>query len=199
MNYLEDSLNFPNESIVLNSKIEHLQTKEMVTMLPNFNYFKDIFGKKWEAAMNKLTPISLVVFDIDHLPLYKETYGLELGDLTVKEIVIKVKSLLKGPDDLLAKFADGTFFILLPETNINAALKTAEIIRQSIENMKIPHCQSITSNYVTVSVGVGTKTPFIWEDSNKFLKAVEQAMYIAKKNGRNQVIWNNVYLEEFID
>jgi len=166
---------------------------DSLTKLPNFNYFKDVFERKWKSAIRKQDPLSLIVFDLDFLGLYNARYGFEAGNKVLKKIADKVKSLLNRPEDFLARYEGGTFLILLPETNTNGALFVAEKVRKEIEMMKIPHCESKISKYVTISFGVGTKTPFIWEDPFHFFKAVEQAMYTAKNIGRNQGLWNNVF------
>lgn len=176
--------------------IEQLILIDALTMLPNYNYFKDVFDRKWRNAVRKQEPISLIVFDLDFLGPYNEHYGFEAGNKVLKKIGEKVKSLLNRPEDFLARFEGGKFIIILPETHMNGALQVAEMLRQEIETMQIPHSKSSISSYVTMSIGVGTKIPFVWEDPFHFVKAVEQAMYSAKKGGRNQVIWNNVFMQD---
>lgn len=180
----------------MNEKTEQLVYIDSLTMLPNFRYFKDVFDRKWKNAVRKQEPISLVILDLDYLALFNEHYGLEEGDKLLKKVASKVKAMLNRPEDFLARYEGGKFIILLPETNMNGALQVAEMIRQGIETLQIPHEGSTTSGFVTTSSGVGTKIPFVWEDPFHFLKAVEQAMFDAKKSGRNQVIWNNVFIQE---
>lgn len=177
-------------------EVEQLIYIDSLTMLPNFLYFKDYYDRKWKNAVRKQEPISLVIFDLDHLALYNEHYGFEEGDKLLRKVAQKVKAMLNRPEDFLARYDGGKFIILLPETNMNGALQVAEMIRQGVETLEIPHKGSTTSSFVTTSFGVGTKIPFVWEDPFHFLKAVEQAMYSAKKSGRNQVIWNNVFMHE---
>ncbi|WP_458415025.1 diguanylate cyclase [Schinkia sp. CFF1] len=174
-------------------ELEKLIYIDALTMLPNFNYFKDVFDRKWRNAVRRQEPISLVFFDLDHYNLYNEHYGVQEGDKVLKKIAEKVKSMLHRPEDFLSRYEGGKFIIILPETNMNGALQVAETIRQAIEAMQIPHAKSTTSEYVTFSFGVGTKIPFVWEDPFHFLKAVEQAMYSAKRCGCNQIIWNNTF------
>lgn len=185
---------FINDGIMIDKDSKSLTLIDTLTRLPNYYYFKDVYNQTWQSAVGKLEPISLALFDFDHLELFNESYGFDAGNNTILRIGNKVKSLLKRPEDFFARCEGGKFIILLPDTRINGALTIAEIIRQEIETMEIPHPKSTTSSYVTVSFGVGTKTPFIWENPIEFFKAVEQAMYAAKKGGRNQVIWNNVLL-----
>ncbi|WP_458413372.1 GGDEF domain-containing protein [Schinkia sp. CFF1] len=183
-----------NDGIMIDKDLNHLTLIDNLTRLPNYSYFQDIYNQTWQSALGKLEPVSLALFDFDHLELFNESYGFDAGNNTILRIGTKVKSLLKRPEDFVARCEGGKFIILLPDTRINGVLTIAEIIRQEIEKMRIPHHKSTTSSYVTVSFGVGTKTPFIWENPIEFYKAVEQAMDSAKKGGRNQVIWNNVLL-----
>lgn len=177
-------------------ELEQLVFIDSLTMLPNFRYFKDVFDRKWKNAVRKQEPISLVIFDLDHLTLFNELYSFEEGNKLLKKVAQKVKTMLNRPEDFLARYEGGKFIILLPETNMNGALQVAEMIRQGVETLQIPHEGSTTSSFVTTSFGVGTKIPFVWEDPFHFLKAVEQAMFSAKESGRNQVIWNNVFMHE---
>ncbi|HHY74972.1 MAG TPA: GGDEF domain-containing protein [Bacillus bacterium] len=182
-----------------NEELEQFIFIDSLTKLPNFNYFKDVFDRKWRSAVRKQEPISLVFFDLDHLGLYNEHYGVQAGDKLLKKVAEKVKSMLNRPEDFLSRYGEGRFIIVLPETNMNGALQVAETIRETIEALQIPHDQSTTSDVVTISFGVGTKIPFVWEDPFNFVKAVEQALYRAKRSGRNQGIWNNVFEEEDIE
>lgn len=84
----------------------------------------------------------------------------------------------------------------MPETNINGAKKIGEEIRNSVERLKIPHETSKTSNYVTVSVGILTFYPERLTSPNEALKLVDDALYKAKENGRNCIVFSN---EEFED
>lgn len=178
-----------------NENLDQLIMIDSQTKLPNYYYFKDVYDRKWRNAVRKQEPISLVIFDFDHLGLFNDQYGFDEGDETLKRIIEKIKSLLNRPEDFLARYEGGKFIIILPETNMNGALQVGERLRQGIEELQIPHSMSSTSNYVTSSFGVGTKSPFVWEDPHQFVKAVEQAMETAKNSGRNQVIWNNVFIE----
>ncbi|WP_017756013.1 diguanylate cyclase [Calidifontibacillus oryziterrae] len=176
--------------------IEQLIMIDSLTKLPNYYYFKDVFDRKWRSAVRKQEPISLIIFDFDHLGLFNDQYGFAAGDETLKKIANKIKSMLHRPDDFLAHYEGGKFILILPETNMNGALQVGERLRLGIENMKIPHSLSSTSKYVTLSFGIGTKSPYVWEDPQLFIKAVEQAMHTAKQNGRNQVIWSNVFIHQ---
>ncbi|MEB3279512.1 MAG: GGDEF domain-containing protein [Lyngbya sp.] len=124
---------------------------------------------------------SLILLDIDHFKLINDTYGHEGGDLVLKHISDRLRDNLRSYD-FLSRWGGEEFLILLPETSLNEAVDVAERLRVAVENQPAAN----GSIPYTISLGVGT-----WERKNKSIEelimAVDEALYQAKKQGRNRV------------
>ena len=130
------------------------------------------------------------MFDIDHFKKFNDTYGHDVGDLVLKRVARIVKNTLREVD-LLARYGGEEFIILLPDTDQDSAVMTAERIREAVKasQYKLPNGESIT---VTASIGISSTCP---ERSGNDLKTLSDsliaradvALYQAKAAGRDQV------------
>ena len=89
--------------------------------------------------------------------------------------------------DLAARYGGEEFVLLFAETDADSALALAESIRCHVEALQLPHPRSITSPWITLSVGVATIHPHQMENTEALFVAADRAMYAAKEGGRNQV------------
>jgi diguanylate cyclase (GGDEF)-like protein len=121
---------------------------------------------------------SVIYFDIDHFKKINDTYGHEKGDFVLKELAKVVKENLRK-NDIFGRWGGEEFLILLPNSSYEETLKVAEKLRKIIENHDFGGIK------VTVSFGV----TYVKKDDNEetLLQRVDEALYEAKNNGRNQV------------
>jgi diguanylate cyclase len=129
-------------------------------------------------------PQSFLLLDIDHFKLINDNLGHDTGDIILKEFNREVDQLLRDTD-LLIRYGGEEFLVLLTQANIEVAGKTAERIRKHIEQLTF---YSLKPGEVTCSIGVAS-----WNikegvfDPTLLLKEADQALYYAKRNGRNQI------------
>ncbi|MEO6976683.1 MAG: GGDEF domain-containing protein [Gallionella sp.] len=127
----------------------------------------------------------MLFVDIDHFKKINDTYGHVFGDKVLRIIANTLKSMVKG-QDCVARIGGEEFAILLPGTELNGARAVAENIRASIENGKIRHGKSSeTISRITVSIGMAAYTN--GSTLTEWMDIADKALYISKKNGRNQV------------
>ena len=126
---------------------------------------------------------SLLIFDVDLFKRVNDTYGHATGDKCLKEIIVRIKPLLRDCD-LLARFGGEEFVVLLPETSRDGALDVAEKLRQAVEKIEFLHKDDLVQ--ITISVGV---TEIIPEDeiAESLFVRMDMAMYEAKNSGRHRV------------
>ncbi|MEH6616428.1 MAG: diguanylate cyclase [Porticoccus sp.] len=98
-----------------------------------------------------------MMIDIDHFKLFNDQYGHVAGDNCLITAASSLEKSLYRPDDLMARYGGEKFVIILPNTNNIST--PAENCRLSIENLRIPHETSDTSQYVTISIGTVTLIP----------------------------------------
>ena len=129
------------------------------------------------------SPLCAIMIDIDHFKCLNDARGHAAGDRALQALVCLIKTMLRG-EDSLARTGGEEFAILLPNTPISAGILTAERVRQAIEALEIPF--ETVPIHLTVSVGIAQldATQGNWED---MMRSADEAMYVAKENGRNSV------------
>lgn len=157
-------------------------TIDKLTDIYNRRKFEEILKQEIERTKRYKSPLSLLMFDIDHFKKINDTYGHQVGDYVLKTIADIVRNNIRTTDSF-GRWGGEEFMILLPETTLKNAGELAEKIRNIIENYIFKDVK-----LVTISCGV---TQFIQDDTfDSFIKRVDDALYNAKKQGRNRIeIW----------
>ncbi len=125
--------------------------------------------------------------DIDHFKQYNDTYGHQDGDTTLKLVANALKKTLNRPDDYTFRLGGEEFGLLYHITNEEDGLNIANQARQNIENLKIEHTGNSASSYVTISSGLYIIKSDDINSEDIIYKKSDEALYVAKQNGRNQV------------
>lgn len=165
--------------------LRHLSTRDGLTGIGNRRYFDEMFVKDWAQCSRYSKPLSLVMMDIDYFKAYNDTYGHLGGDHCLKNVAQALTQVLKRPSDTIARYGGEEFVVILPDVHAEGALIVAEKIRVAIEGLQMPHIQSKTSDFITVSLGVATISPSKFMDSQNLIHSADKALYISKKAGRN--------------
>lgn len=133
--------------------------------------------KKFETDNN--TDLSIIMFDIDHFKSVNDTYGHDVGDEVLKELVNIVKGCIRE-NDTFARWGGEEFMILLPYADLEIAYNLAERIRDTIEKSRFADVGNITCCF-------GIAQFFPGDTVERFTKRVDKALYKAKQRGRNRV------------
>jgi len=168
-----------------NKELAEKNTLDELTGLYNRRYYDQKVIAEHRRSRRNLTPLSLVVIDIDHFKKVNDTYGHIAGDQCLIWVSRKIKQALGRVTDLGCRYGGEEFCLILPETDTQGAISLAETLRSSIafevfsfDGTEIP---------ITISCGVST----YWQQPDitpqHIFTAADQALYNAKKNGRNQV------------
>ncbi|PWI57804.1 sensor domain-containing diguanylate cyclase [Sulfoacidibacillus thermotolerans] len=142
---------------------------------------------QWMLHAAAQSPLSLILLDIDYFKNYNDTYGHLAGDDCLKQIAAAIASLF--PDDLalVARYGGEELAVLLPNTDLHTAKAAAEQIRNYVEELQIVHRSSPVFPYVTISAGVACVFPSDYQSSSTIVSFADQALYLAKRKGRNQI------------
>ena len=127
-------------------------------------------------------PFSLVLFDIDHFKKVNDRYGHQAGDKCLREITGRIRPSLRECD-FLARYGGEEFVMILPGTSEDDAFKAAEKVRNLIEKTRFVYQGAEVP--VTISLGLTQVKPTD-QDPDMLFKRVDNAMYQAKKGGRNR-------------
>lgn len=165
------------------SRIRHESLTDPLTGLKNRRAFDKEITQMHTAAAIAKEPLSLLLVDIDHFKSVNDTHGHLLGDCVIKRVAQWLMESVRGKD-LIARFGGEEFVLILPETDLRGAASVAENIRSNIAKRTLRHGEK-TIGRVTVSVGaVQTKEE---ESVESLIDRADQALYQAKREGRNRV------------
>ena len=171
----------------VNKELEHLANSDGLTKIGNRRRFEQFLADEWHRAVRFETEISLVLIDIDHFKLFNDTYGHQAGDDCLQKVAEALAETINRPTDLVARFGGEEFAIVLGGTDSIGALTIAQEAMENIANLKIQHENSSTNEYLTISAGIVTTFAKINSDEATLIKKADEALYRAKKNGRNQI------------
>lgn len=157
---------------------------DKLTGLFNKNYFQEIFEELFSKSLRTKTDISCLLFDLDHFKKINDTCGHDFGDYVLKTIGALVKNKIRC-DDIAARFGGEEFVIILPSTSLDNAMVVAEKIRSLIEKHHFDYYGRQWS--VTISIGVASFINNRPRTALDLLQKSDQALYLAKKSGRNLV------------
>jgi diguanylate cyclase (GGDEF)-like protein len=115
-------------------------------------------------------------------------YGHQSGDDCLIQVAQAIAKVPQRAIDLVARYGGEEFAVILPNTNTEGALIIAESMRQAIANLAIPHSSSLVSDRVTVSLGIASLIPATNQNLECLINYADEALYLAKKQGRNQTI-----------
>ena len=131
--------------------------------------------------------MSLIMLDLDHFKYINDRLGHRAGDQVLIHLVQTIQTELRTID-ILGRYGGEEFAILLPETASEQAMAAAERIRKAIESQAVDVGE--TSVHITASLGIVAYIPPEEVTIDELLDRADQAMYIAKRSGRNQVhLW----------
>ena len=174
-------LRHANEGLSLLSSVDSL------TGLANRRVFDNTLHLECSRLKRADAAVSLLMIDIDHFKALNDSEGHQRGDEYLKLVASQLKKLTKRPTDLPARYGGEEFAVILPETAPAGAAQFAELVRSAIAGLQLPHPASQVAPFLTVSVGVASATPEWRGSPEELLAAADQALYGAKKSGRNQV------------
>ena len=164
-----------------NATITRLSRTDAMTGLPNRGYFMEVLKKNFSYSNRQQVPLSIIMADLDYFKSVNDTYGHQVGD----QVLISFARLLQEEsreEDLPARFGGEEFIILLPHTVLEEAVAMAERIRKKLEGREMP------STGVTVTASLGVVQLEEGDTMDSLLKRVDEALYRAKEEGRNQVV-----------
>lgn len=170
-----------------NKELQRLSTTDGLTGIANRRFFDELVVREWRRCTRMKQPISLVMIDVDHFKKYNDTYGHQAGDECLKAVAEQVARATPRASDLAARYGGEEFVLVLGETSIDGAKWLANLIRQHVSDLKLPHIAS-NLQHVTISCGAASVIPHDDMPLETLLKAADSALYVAKSQGRNTVV-----------
>ncbi len=179
-------------------KIKILSITDKLTGCYNRTYMDEYLAKEITRATRYNRPVSLVMADIDHFKRVNDTHGHQAGDLILKDFVASIRKGLRKDVDWIARYGGEEFLMVLPETDFESAMLSAERLRRIVsENVSSYHGKEIR---ITASFGVAGFMP---SERNKktthegIIDQADKALYQAKNEGRNRVRGKAILSEKY--
>jgi diguanylate cyclase (GGDEF)-like protein/PAS domain S-box-containing protein len=165
---------------------EALAGVDSLTGLANRRRFDEVLDTEWRRAFRDAKPLSLLLLDADYFKSYNDTYGHVSGDHCLRQIAEVARDSVSRPGDLVARYGGEEFAILLPATDNLGANEIGHEICEAMRRRNLPHRMN-PHQLVTVSIGVSTLTPSFGEPMDSLVERADEALYRAKRTGRNRV------------
>jgi diguanylate cyclase (GGDEF)-like protein/PAS domain S-box-containing protein len=171
------------EVAVYEQKLVELNMKDGLTGIYNRRFMETKLREEYFRHKRYSRAFSLVMFDIDHFKKVNDEYGHQCGDFILKSVSSRISSAIRNID-FLFRYGGEEFCCILPETNLEGAILVAERFREAIMEMENNFDGSVIN--VTISLGVAEMKEDT-ESPNTLLQQADEALYRAKRGGRNRV------------
>jgi len=173
----------------LKDRLALVTTTDSLTGLHNRKYLHERLEAEISRAKRYKTSLSCLLFDIDFFKVVNDMYGYDWGDILLKSLAEKLKSLIRK-EDILTRYGDEEFLLVLPNTPEENAFLFAERFRRDIEKMEFIPAGEEERHPITISGGISTYPCLknVEEDANTIIRYAEHALYNAKKRGKNKII-----------
>ena len=160
--------------------------RDPLTGLFNRRYLEESLERELSKAQRHGNPLAIIMLDADHFKMFNDTYGHLAGDKILRNMGKQLVTYSRK-EDIACRYGGEEFVLVLPETTLQVATHRAEDLRKAIESGKKMTYKRQTLPTVTISLGVAV-FPDHGKKVNELINAADKALYVAKEQGRNQVI-----------
>ncbi len=171
------------ELAVANRRLANAALTDLLTGLPNRRSAMDQLQQAWSAASRSEQPLSVMVIDVDHFKHINDTYGHAAGDIVLREAAEVLRQSARRGDSV-CRIGGEEFLVICPNTDLKAAVLSAERLRTTIAARNIA-IGDATRN-ITISIGVAMRHENT-ADIDALVNLADQALYAAKQGGRNRI------------
>lgn len=161
--------------------------RDGLTGLKNRGAFDDHYPRIWQQALRDRRSLALLLIDVDHFKAYNDRYGHLAGDQALRRVAQVVQGFARRPLDIAARYGGEEFVLALFDLSTQDVRELAEQLRLAIHELRISHEDSVTAAYVTASVGVAIVAPRMGRSPDGAVQLADEALYDAKRSGRNCV------------
>ncbi len=160
-----------------------------LTGLYNRKYLHHRLDAEISRSKRYDTPVSCLLIDIDYFKIVNDMYGYDWGDILLKKIAQMLDALVRK-EDVLTRYGDEEFIVILPETTEQQAMIFAERFRADVEKMEFIPANEEERHPITISGGVAQYPSMedVEEDANTLIRYAEHALYCAKQSGKNKIV-----------
>ena len=168
----------------LNSRLKFQANHDPLTGLHNRGYFQKKFQLLFNQCLHRKNDLCCLLLDLDYFKKVNDNFGHAFGDLVLQNFS-RILSQVKRSADIAARYGGEEFVLVMPDTSLEKAVTLARTLLSEIENFV--HKQGETALQVTISSGLASLGDHKPKNPDKLLSMADEALYLAKANGRNRV------------
>ncbi|MGL4315819.1 MAG: diguanylate cyclase domain-containing protein [Pseudomonas sp.] len=176
------------EHFLVSRLMRVLVDQDSLTGLHNRRSFNRQLTRLWRQAQRERVEVALLLCDVDYFKAYNDHYGHQAGDRALQQVGTVLSEAARRPLDMAIRLGGEEFAVLLYGIGAAEAQQRAEVLRQSLELLRIEHAGSQTAAVLTMSVGVACQQPREEVALSSLFERADRALYEAKAYGRNQVV-----------
>ncbi len=165
-----------------------LAVTDSLTGLYNRRYMKNHLDALLQRANMDYKPVSVLIMDIDYFKNVNDSYGHDVGDDVIKGFASRIGKSVRGVD-LACRYGGEEFVVVMPDTDLAVASSVSERLRRQIADQVFKDAKGTYELAITCSIGVTVSKE--QESSDRLLKRADEALYAAKRDGRNRVVVNS--------
>lgn len=172
-----------------NERLTALSRLDVLTGIANRRSFQEHLNESWAVCVREQIPLSLIICDIDHFKRVNDTYGHPAGDVVIRSIAEILGSEIKRASDLVARYGGEEFAVILFDTGYADAEALVKRLQEKVWAMSPlpPPAEAVSG--ITLSFGFCSLVPGPHDSIAKCIAAADQALYRAKKAGRNRIVF----------
>jgi diguanylate cyclase (GGDEF)-like protein len=170
-----------------NQRLKGMAVVDGLTGVGNRRKLDEFLMHNWGRVCREGSPVCILLLDIDYFKNYNDTYGHLAGDECLKKIAEAISTLYRRTGELVVRYGGEEFLVMIVDCDAAVTLSQAEMLRQSIEDLKIEHISSKVSEVVTASIGMVSFTPDKNTSAEEYIELADEALYQAKSKGRNRL------------
>lgn len=166
-----------------NQQLENMAMTDVLTGLPNRRHALLVFEAEWDKAVAAELPLACMMIDADGFKAINDSFGHDAGDEVLRQLARTLKGAVRS-DDMVFRLGGDEFMIICANTALEGAIQTAEKVRQAVSNLRVAAGVGVWTGSISVGVSVRAKH---MKGMEELLKAADEGVYVAKRNGRNCV------------
>ena len=167
-----------------NHLLEQIAHTDVLTGLPNRRHAMARLAQAWSESATQASALACMMIDADGFKRINDLHGHDAGDEVLRQLAKQLRYAVRT-DDVVCRLGGDEFLIICPGTSLDGAMHVAEAMRQEVAKMQVA-VRGCGEWHGSISVGVAVRTAAM-QISEDLIKAADEGVYLAKRNGRNRV------------
>jgi diguanylate cyclase (GGDEF)-like protein len=172
---------------LINNLLNELAELDGLTGLSNRRTLNIHLDRIWKQAIRDKQDVAIAMIDVDHFKKYNDRYGHAQGDAALRAVADVIAHHARRPLDITARYGGEEFAVVWYHPSAGELARMAEVMTKAVQALGMPHADSEFGK-LTISVGVALLMPDAGQTSAELLRGADEALYEAKRQGRNRVV-----------